>query len=469
MPDVAALESAPETRERLASIMQGGKVEFETRQRTREGEIRDVQITAQLIRAAGRPVYQTIWQDITERKIFERALALSEAQYRLLMDNVPSGVSIMHQGKIVFANRSVETITGYSPAELQAMDVFGIIHPDDREVVRAYNTNRLKGENAPSYYDLRIIHKDGSVHWLSQRLVPVKWLDNPAVLVLDSDITQRKQAETALKAAAEEWRATFDSIQDMVAIVDVNHVIARINQAFARALKRDIPDLLGKHCYEVVHGLDRPHAMCPHARTMGSGKFESSEYYDENLHLWVEAASSPIIDEQGRITGTVHVIKDISARKLAEEEQQQLRNKTEISSRLAAVGEMAAGIAHEINNPLTSVLGFSQLLSDRQDLPDDVKEELKIIADGSLRVKSIVKRMLTFARQTKQYKTMVDIHELIDNTLEIRGYVLKTANIEVEKRYDPDLPRVLVDPDAAGIPESCRQCRIFDERGARQG
>jgi len=141
----------------------------------------------------------------------------------------------------------------------------------------------------------------------------------------------------------------------------------------------------------------------------------------------------------------VHIFKDITQRKNMEAEQIALRNKAEISSRLASVGEMAAGIAHEINNPLTGVIGFSQLLLD-EDLPPDVKDQVKIIAEGSNQVKDIIKRMLTFARQAKPHKNSLNIHELIDNTLELRLYVFKTANIEIVKQYDNSLPWITVDP-----------------------
>jgi CheY-like chemotaxis protein len=107
---------------------------------------------------------------------------------------------------------------------------------------------------------------------------------------------------------------------------------------------------------------------------------------------------------------------------------------------------MAAGIAHEINNPLTGVIGFSELLAERQDLPVEVKEDLKIIYDGSHRVKDIVRRMLTFSRQTKPVRASANINELINATLDLRSYVLRTANIEVVKHLDPDLPSVVADP-----------------------
>ncbi|APV44903.1 PAS domain S-box-containing protein [Dehalogenimonas formicexedens] len=255
----------------------------------------------------------------------------------------------------------------------------------------------------------------------------------------------RIAAEFRIQAAADEWMTTFDSIKDMVAIVDQDHIIRRVNRAFSDMLNAAPGDLLGQHCYKVIHCMNQPHPSCPHARTLISRKAESSEYFDKKLKKWVEASSSPIFDDDGALVGSVHIIKDISARKRAEEEKQLLRDKAEIASRLATVGEMAAGIAHEINNPLTGVIGFSEMLMD-QDVTPEIKEQLQIINDGSKRVKDIVKRMLTFARQSKPMKSRIDIHELIENTLEIRGYVLKTANIEVARDYGQDLPWITVDP-----------------------
>jgi CheY-like chemotaxis protein len=132
--------------------------------------------------------------------------------------------------------------------------------------------------------------------------------------------------------------------------------------------------------------------------------------------------------------------------KQAEKEKHQLEDKAQINSRLAAVGEMAAGVAHEINNPLTAVIGFSQLLLEKQNVPEDIKDDIRIIADGSKRVADIVKRLLTFARQTKPIKTSVNLNEVIDNTLKLRQYVLKTANINVVTDYDLELPCSVVDP-----------------------
>ncbi|MGI2336511.1 MAG: hybrid sensor histidine kinase/response regulator [Dehalogenimonas sp.] len=253
------------------------------------------------------------------------------------------------------------------------------------------------------------------------------------------------RSEQDLKHAAEEWRATFDSILDMVSIQDKNCRLLRVNQAYANALGMIPKEVIGKKCHEIIHGTIGPVPECPHKITMETGKPQSFELYDASKGTYSEVLTYPIFDGKGEVTSTVHIIRDISRRKKSEAELQQLRDKTESFSRLAAVGEMAAGIAHEINNPLTGVIGFSELLKDRKDLPEDVVQSLQIINSGSTRVKEIVKRMLTFARQSKPEKTSTSITELIENTLELRSYVLSTSNIVVVRYYAHDLPWVTVD------------------------
>ncbi len=257
--------------------------------------------------------------------------------------------------------------------------------------------------------------------------------------------TQRKNTEEQVKRSAIEWRTTFDSIRDMVSIQDKNYRILRVNKSYAEALGIPIKEIIGKTCFEIVHGTDKPVPNCPHRITLETGKPASFEFNDAAKGTYSEVSTYPILNEQGEITSTVHVVHDITNRKLAEIENQKLRDNAEISSRLAAVGEMAAGIAHEINNPLTGVIGFSEVLLDRADLSAEVKEDLKIINDGSQQVKEIVKRLLTFARQRKPLKSSVSITELLDNTVELRSYVLRTSNIEVVKDYDSDLPWITLD------------------------
>jgi len=142
-----------------------------------------------------------------------------------------------------------------------------------------------------------------------------------------------------------------------------------------------------------------------------------------------------------KLTGT---FQDITERKQAEEREKQLQQQLNLSSRLASVGEMASGIAHEINNPLTGVIGFAQLLMQR-DIPEDIRKDVEIINNGAQRVASIVSRLLTFARQHKLGREYVNINDAITSVLELRSYEMKVNNIEVVTQLAPHLPQTMAD------------------------
>lgn len=156
-------------------------------------------------------------------------------------------------------------------------------------------------------------------------------------------------------------------------------------------------------------------------------------------------ASCNTVIWDGREHGLV-TYQDITERKAAEETRRDVEQKAQVASRLAAIGEMAAGMAHEINNPLTAVIGYSDLVLEHQDLPEEVKEDVRLIADSGHRVADIVSRLLAFARQSKTVRVCSDLNELIESTLKMRRYALSTGGIEVERSLDPNLLQTVVDP-----------------------
>jgi PAS domain S-box-containing protein len=277
-----------------------------------------------------------------------------------------------------------------------------------------------------------------------------KFSDGPATVGFFLDITERKKAEQTLMMSEARLRAIYRGTNIGLALSDLNGKLIEINPAMQRMFGYNTEESLGKSAIGITHP-DDAGADSVLFQQLLNGDIKDYRIEKRYIHkngniVWGRSNVSLVRDSYDKPLYAISLIEDISEQKRADAEKQRLREKAEMSSRLASVGEMAAGIAHEINNPLTAVIGFSEMLMERGDLPDDIRQDLAIINDGSHRVVDIVKRLLTFARQTKPQRVPTDINALIDNTIALRSYVLRTASIEVNTDYDPDLPALVVDP-----------------------
>ena len=254
---------------------------------------------------------------------------------------------------------------------------------------------------------------------------------------LQQEIIERKQAESKITQAAEEWRITFDSITDLVSIHDKKLRLTRVNKALANTLQSEPTELIGKTCFKLVHGTDEPVPNCPHRKTLATKQPVTVEFFEPHLGIHLEITTSPIFDEKGEVAGSVHVARDVTERKRMEEQ-------LIITDRLVSVGELAAGIAHELNNPLTSVIGFSQLLLDRN-ITDDVKQDLRVVSSEARRAAEVVRNLLTFAGKHSPAKQPVNINNIIDKVLQIRAYEQRVNNIHIITRFAPDLSEIMAD------------------------
>jgi PAS domain S-box-containing protein len=281
--------------------------------------------------------------------------------------------------------------------------------------------------------DNEFVFPDGSKGWFELRIEPV----NEGILVLSVDVTERRQAENRLRQAAEEWRRTFDSITDGVSILDNHARLLKVNRAFADIFKKKPQELIGKVCCELIHGTATPIHGCPHQITLQMGKAAQLEVFEPNLGIYLDVSTSPIFDDSGRVSGSVHICRDITERKHMEE-------KLLTTDRLSSVGELASGIAHELNNPLTGVIGLSELLL-KSDVPDAVREDLEVIFSEAQRAAQVVKNLLTFTRKHPQVRQMLNINDVIHKVLHLRAYEEKVNNIEVVTCLASDLPEISAD------------------------
>ena len=433
-------------RRRFAGEMDN--ISYEFRGRCKNGETRNVEVLGTRVDLNNRAAIMGNIVDITERKQAEKALRESKAHYSTLVESLTDAVFRVKDGVITWCNDRVEEIYGYTKDELVGKKVGflfpeGVSHAEFLKKASAAIRERgfLLGTGS-------IKRKDGSKVDIDYSISLIPGEGPIELVAVGRDVTDRKQAEDRLKESEAKYSRLVEAASEGIWSIDTEHRTTYMNPRMAEMLGYRVEDIIGRNADDFIVADELPnHKEQMELRHTGkSAKYERRFKRADGSTLYCFVSAVADHDEYGRFRGSFGMFTDITERKQAEEKRKEMEQKAAIASRLAAVGEMAAGIAHEINNPLTSVIGYSELLEHRTDLPADIKEDIKIINDGSQRVKDIVNRMLTFARQTKPMKSSVSITELIDNTLELRGYALRTANIEVIRDYEPDLPWLTIDP-----------------------
>jgi len=404
----------------------------------KDGRKIPLEISASVIEYEGRPADMGIVRDITERKKAEEALIESEQKTRTFMDSVTDLFVIAGRNEnIIYVNEAMVRTLGYSKEELLGMNISELLSEESRtnfipRVKELVATGKITTENM-------WLTKDGKK--IVGELVVNAIYDSEGNYSgsrgVFRDITERRRVRQQIEQAAQEWRSTFDAISDWISICDKDFKIIRVNKAFASAFGMKPQEILGRTCYELVHGTKEPRPDCPHRQTLATGEPSWREFFEPHLGIHMEVACSPVFDERGGVNATVHIVRDITERK-------KMEGQLIVTDRLASIGELASGVAHELNNPLTGVIGFSDLLLDR-DLPDDIKEDLEIINREAKRTAGVVKNLLTFARKHPEEKQSVDINQIIEKALEFRAYEHKVNNIQVNTQVAPDLPEISAD------------------------
>jgi PAS domain S-box-containing protein len=258
--------------------------------------------------------------DSTAREKVEDALRKSEAKYRAVVENSHDMIIFCDsQGIITYRSPLAYKTIGHTDEERLGGNILDVVHSEDLDSARRYLDQLIQNPETPLTVEYRILHKDGSWRWLE--INASNLLNNPnirQIVLLCRDMTERKKIEEGLRQSSEEWKKTFDSVPDLIAILDNQHRIIRANKALADRMGCNSEACSGLTCYENIHGTDAPPSFCPHALTLADGKEHLVEVHEERLggDFWV--STTPVFDEQGKITTTIHVARDISESKKAE-------------------------------------------------------------------------------------------------------------------------------------------------------
>jgi PAS domain S-box-containing protein len=381
--------------------------------------------------------------DITERVKAEKALRESERKYSLIAESTIDYIAILNlKGEYIYMSPAVKRL-GYTPEELIGRSSFDFVHPEDRRVllplVAKYTGMKLKElfglKNDSFSVTMSYRFRDKQNNWTYMESVAsgIESSDGKGIdiLVVSRDMTEKRQAETELRIQKELTDRSLNIIPNGIAVIDNNLQILLANKAFEQNHNSN-RSIKGNQITETKI----PSNIIELVKKVADGKSteEKMEYRSETSEGDKTFLAMILSIGEGQVLLTIS--------DLTKEREQEA--KMYLTERLASVGEMASGIAHELNNPLTSVIGLSALLAE-ENLPGNIGEDVQAICQEARRASSIVKNLLSFARRHEPKRQPTQINDVVTDVLKLRTYEQKANNIHVTTNFGPNLPEVMAD------------------------
>jgi|CXWL01.1.fsa_nt_gi PAS domain S-box-containing protein len=386
-----------------------------------------------------------------ERKWAEDAAQVSEERYRDLVENAIDMIYTQDlDGNYISINAAAEKITGYTREETLTRNLAQSVAPEQREkIVRQMKAAILSGTDSTAY-ELEVIAKDGrriavevNTRIIRENGVPV------GVQGIARDITERKRIDDELRESEQKYRAILDNIEDGYFEVDIEGNLTFFNDSLCDIFGYSRIELLGmnnrtfmddENARKVYQTFNQVYRTGIPARA-----FDWEIIRKDGTMRFIEASVSQRKDPKGQSIGFRGVLRDITARKEAEEalrfSEEQLRQ----SLKLEAVGQLAGGIAHDFNNLLTAITGYSQLSLRKLPADDPVRTNVEEIAKAGERAAALTRQLLAFSRKQVLTPTVHNLNTVITEIEKMLKRLIR-ENIELRTVLAPDLGNIKADP-----------------------
>ena len=408
-----------------------------------DGERRIVAVTTAPLRERGAITgIVASLRDVTEERRARDAVAQSEARYRNLFDSASDAIYTADvRGTFTSVNEATVAMCGYSRSQLLGHDP-AILFEDERELAFVADQFRRAAAGESVRFECHFRRSDGERRLVSVTNTPIRLgTEIIGVLGIARDVTDERAHAAALARSEARYTRLVESASDAIFTLDEAGRFTAVNRSLERSVGMLRDALLGAPLARVVDARDVTSAEQLLGRTFAGERCKGSLRYlaaDGSVRQG-SVITAPVF-EDGVIVGALGIMRDVTDdQRLAEQLLQQ--------EKLAAVGQLVSGVAHELNNPLAGVMAFSELLLASRAAHDaDARHAMETIHHEAMRAAKIVSHLLTFARQRPAERMEADLNAIVTDTLTLRRYALRAADIELDVILDPTLPRTWADP-----------------------
>lgn len=379
--------------------------------------------------------------DLAERKQAEEALKESEALFRSIVEHSHAGIYMIDDAfRFVYVNDLFCKITGYAREEIVGTDFRAILAEESARDVSEHYLRRQQGEQITDQYQIAIIRKDGEKRIAEMTVAVITDAGGKKRTVGQGlDITDRKRAEKALQDQFKFLEVLLESIPLPVFFKDMQGVYLGCNKAFEELLGLSRNQIIGRMVHDVFpgEGADRHQCsdlyLCEHPG-IHAYEYEVADHNKQRRQFVITKAAYQ--DQEGKPAGLIGTIFEVT-------EVKRLQVQLLQAQKMEAVGTLSAGVAHEINNPITGVINYAQILCDQaEEVGADAGIPLRIMKEAE-RVSRIVKSLLSFARESTAEVAPVEMGEIIEETLALTAAQLRKEGIRVLVEVEKGLPPIM--------------------------
>ncbi|PKG31807.1 PAS domain S-box protein, partial [Methanoregula sp.] len=245
---------------------------YSFRLRRKDGSTRWVDVSGILISWDGRPAVMIFLTDITERKRAEESLQENEEKYRLVVENSRDAIYIHKDNRLWFVNRRSAEVTGYTVDELMQVNLWDLVHPDDRGRLQDAARRRFSGEGVPQNFTARLVTKNCEVREGDFIVDLIDFHGKPAILGIYRDLTEQRKAEISLRESEEKYRILLHESPDPVFSFYPDGTYRYVNKAFADGVRKSVDEIIGKKIWDVFDKDEADKRFLPLSRVFAKGK-----------------------------------------------------------------------------------------------------------------------------------------------------------------------------------------------------
>ncbi|UCD66845.1 MAG: PAS domain S-box protein [Deltaproteobacteria bacterium] len=375
-------------------------------------------------------------------------IRLSEERFRSLIHSAPDGiVSADRSGRIFLINQAAEDIFGYEADEARNLSFAELFEHDEKSdfvVELKHFSDTGVCSVAGKSFEIIGLHKNGGKIPLEVSLSVSGEKDSSVLTAMIRDISQRNQMLEQIANAKQEWEETFDTINEAITIHDRDFNIIRANRAAEEMLGISLQRILGQKCFRSYHGSEEPPEKCPSCQTAQTGIESTTEIFEPNLEKYLEIKALPRFDEDKNLMGVVHVVRDITDKRKAEEQHDKLQAQLIQMQKMETVGRLAGGIAHDFNNILSAIIGYSELVLN--DLPEDSEayQDVETIKESGEKAAVLTGQLLAFSRKQVLKMQPVDLNKVIEGMAKMLTRLIG-EKIQLELNLAQDISNITAD------------------------